>query len=151
MQNTPEQHTLVKHTLENCWHFCWFSVLSEQSKQQCNSISAMTTHLWVEDKVLGRAHVLSLGVRLWVRSRGGGCTAGQHRWYVGHVRQVAGHVVKSHGVWAVKTDVVGVVVVWQRAGHLGLLVNHLSGTLVIKKDISGEAICKSLGSCNIQT
>lgn len=42
------------------------------------------------------------------------------------MREVGGHLVESHGVGTVVGEVVGVVVVRQRARHLGLLVDHLS-------------------------
>lgn len=57
------------------------------------------------------------------------------------MRRVGGQLVESHGVGAVQAEVVGVLVVRQRARHLGLLVDHLSGRggAVIKQELPREA------------
>lgn len=88
-------------------------------------------YLWIEDKVFGRAHVLGVGVRLEVNA-GGVESVGVARDSRGHVGAgeihvgVVGRLVQSCHVGAIHAEVWHVVVVWERAGHLGLLVDHLN-------------------------
>lgn len=62
------------------------------------------------------------------------------------MRGVGGQLVESHSVGAIQAEVVGMLVVRQRARHLGLLVYHLSvkGGAVIKQNF-----CRRLEKKNL--